>query len=255
LHAGESAPFSLRTHPLVHTLLHVPRPAVSMVIRTVRAIEYFRYFPPGVAIAVAEPDDFITRQIRMLEMFRVSRRAEYADVLCEFLESSDFETSFRVIAGVIAGDADSALRERAFETMLARHGAPAVRAREALEQAWWWQQTDALREQYTEHEDRFFASLLLCAGTRDRVLALTRAQFPGEDPVERLRGWVSRSGLFAPHERAQRITADAMVAHGDFEAVKSALRAAFSDDEVAQLEDGIVAWCAQSPLAPLLDHG
>lgn len=47
LREGDVAPFSQSGHALIHTLIHVPNPSISLVARTTRVVGYHRYFPLG----------------------------------------------------------------------------------------------------------------------------------------------------------------------------------------------------------------
>jgi hypothetical protein len=211
LREGDVRLFSLRDRPLVHTLLHVPIPSVSLVVRTLRTVDYMRYLPPSVAVALSDPDDFIARQLRLLETLRVSREPAYRDRLAEYLAHADFETMFRVLSQAYAGLQDPAELEPLLALGRPRHGRrmdllPAVlfRGTKALRE-------NALREHYTDEHDRFIASLLMSAETRDQVLATMRARYgDADDPVGRLSRWVDSSRIFDRDDAAGRAAAQAL---------------------------------------------
>jgi len=221
LKPGDVRLFSLRDRPLIHTLLHVPIPSVSLVIRTVKTVDYLRYLPPSLAIAMAEPDDLIARQLRLLDLLRISGDAAYGERLREFLAQADFETTFRAISAA-SGGAD-------LEPLLAlgrkRHGArmdliPAVLARGAKVI-----RENALREQVRSEDDRFAVSLLMSAETRDQVFSTLRQRYgAGDDPVARLSRWVDSCGVFTPEDQASRIVAKSLVEGLDVPRIQERLR-------------------------------
>jgi hypothetical protein len=244
LREGDHRLFSLRDRPLIHTLLHVPVPSVSLVIRTLRTVDYVRYLPPSVAIAMADPDDFIARQLRLLETLRVSRDPAYGTLLADYLAQADFETTFRVLSGA---SADSAELERLIALGRARHGARMDLLPEVLFRGVKAIRENALRERYAGDDDRFIASLLLSAETRSQVLSTMRAHYDeAEDPVARLSRWVDSSGLFDEEDLASRTAARALVegaASGERLARLAAIGPATPEE--------LASFCAASIFSPL----
>jgi hypothetical protein len=209
LREGDVRLFSLRDRPLIHTLLHVPIPSISLVIRTLRTVDYVRYLPPSVSVAMSDPDDFIARQLRLIETLRVARDPAYGTLLAEFLAHADFETTFRVLSGA---SADPPELERLLALGRARHGARMDLLPEVLARGVKAIRENGLREQYSGDDDRFIASLLLSAETRAQVLSTMRARYgEAEDPVARLSRWVDSCGQFEPDDLASRTVARALV--------------------------------------------
>ena len=64
---GEVHKFSLRRYPLIHALIHVPVPSVSMVVRTARTEGYYRYLPPSVALPMEPMSEPGSRRVALLE--------------------------------------------------------------------------------------------------------------------------------------------------------------------------------------------
>lgn len=247
LREGDVRLFSLRDRPLIHTLLHVPIPSVSLVVRTLRTVDYLRYLPPSVAVALSDPDDFLARQLRLLDTLRISRDPAYRERLAEYLAQADFETAFRALSGAYAGLADAAELEPLLAMGRPRHGRrmdllPAVlfRNTKALRE-------NALREQYTDEHDRFIASLLMSAETRAQVLSTLRARYgEADDPVARLSRWVESSRIFDRGDAAGRAAAQALV-DGTAPPERHARVRAVSSATPEQID----AFCAGSLFAPL----
>ncbi len=251
LDAGAIVPFSLRDRPLIHTLMHVPRPSVSMVVRTVRALDYFRYLPPGVCLAMDDADDDVARQMRVVEMFGVSGREEYPDVLCDFLSTVDAETALRTLFATQAGAPRGELRDRVEAIVKRRFGAESDALLAALDEAARVAEIDAVRAELTSDEDRFVASLMLCATNRAQALALTRRRM-GDDPVARLASWPERSGLFAETDRAPIEATRAMALTGSLPETLDHLRTTFADEFDDAMADSLARWCRRSIYAPLI---
>lgn len=176
--------FGMPGDPLVHALLHVPVPSVSMVVRTIRTQSYFRYFPPGVAIAMEEPDDVIGRPLAMLDALRASGDPRYHDRLARFLAHADFETTFRACSRMWSAAGDDE-RARVLSIARERHGARAEHIAPALETALRAHEADEIRAQLRDPDDRFLATALVLATTRAQLLALIAQRHA--DPIARLR--------------------------------------------------------------------
>lgn len=244
LREGDVRLFSLRDRPLLHTLLHVPIPSISLVVRTLRTVDYLRYLPPSLAVALSDPDDFIARQLRLLDTLRISRDPAYGDRLAEYLAHADFETTFRVLSAAYAGLSDAAELEPLLAMGRARHGRRMDLLPEVLFRGTKALRENALREQYTDEHDRFIASLLMSAETRAQVFAAMRARYgEAEDPVPRLARWVDSCRIFDRDDAAGRAAALALVeGHPPRERV-----AAVSTATPAEVD----AFCAASLFAPL----
>ncbi len=251
LDAGAVVPFSRVERPLIHTLMHVPRPSVSMVVRTVKALEYFRYLPPGVCLAMSDPDDDVARQLGLLAMLRASGRDDYPDALCDLLANADAETALRALFATQTGAPRDALRDRVDAAVRARFGDDASVIFAALDEAARVAEVDAVRAELTSDEDRFVASLMLCASTRAQALSLTRQRF-GDDPAARLASWPERAGLFAPEDRAPIEASRAMARTGSLTATMAHLRETFADEFDDAMADDLARWCRRSIYAPLV---
>jgi hypothetical protein len=168
---GHVERFSHQRHPLVHVLLHVPIPSVSMVIRTIRTVGYLRYFPPTVALAMDEPDEAIGRPLMLLDTLRTGGDPAYSGRLEWFLGKADFETTFRALSR-IWGSADSDEREALIEVAARRHGGRVDAIARALDAAIRAAEIDGLRAQLTATDDRLVATGLMVAETREQLLSL-----------------------------------------------------------------------------------
>jgi len=230
--AGEVHRFSLRAHPLVHSLIHIPRGAVSMVCRTARTVGYERYFPPSLAVALEADDALVVRRVELIETLRQSRDPRFGEHLERFLATAGLEATFTVLTR-LWGDCSDADRAHLIERVRARHGARADRLPPAMERATRWFGADALREQLVDADDRLVATTLMLAEDRASALRLIGARH--DDPVARLHRFVDEVVAFAPDDPAAPVLAHALVDGLDVEASERRLVETFGE---ANLEPG-----------------
>jgi hypothetical protein len=207
LHQGTIVPFSLRNFPLIHSLVHVPNPSVSLVIRTVRTFEYYHYFPPSLALSMGEPDDLIARQLLLLGWMQASNHPDYLPRLRAFLAEADFETTFRLVSASYGASEV----EEMIDIAHARHGDHADLILPSIEAAVRLQQDNQFREQLEAEEPRTVASILMCARNRGDVFRLIGEACPGEDPEAVL----CRFDVFEADDHVSRRSFAALVAGTD----------------------------------------
>lgn len=245
---GHVGAFGRKRHALVHALLHVPVPSVSMVVRTERADGYLRYFPPGVALAMDAPLETFERPMQLLETLRLSGHPDYAQRLEAFLRSADFETTFRTLSRTWFGLAAEE-RETWLNIARERHGDRVEKIREALQQAELNYEADLLRQQLADPEHRFIATALLLSGTRGELLNLLSARYP--NPLENLHSFIDEAGVFADDEAASAVIAHVMVDGGSvFDAVER-LEATWGEAEFSGREKEIHDFYSGCAFAPL----
>ncbi len=245
---GHVEPFSLREHPLLHALVHVAVPSVSMVVRTVRTLGYLRYFPPALAIAMDEPDDPIARQLALLDMLRDSGDGRFLDRLERFLEHADFEASFRALSRTLPACAPNE-RTRLVDKVRDRHGAHADAIVPALERALRVQEGDAIRARLNDDDDRLLATALMLGDSRERVLGLVAARH--SDPGARLHRFVDEAGLYVEGEEASAHIAHGLIDGEDLAAIETRLVEEYGEDAVREQRSAIAAYAKGSLFAVL----
>jgi hypothetical protein len=185
LRAGDVVPFSLVEHPLIHSLVHVPVPTVSLVIRTILTRQYFRYFPPSIALAMDQPDEPVARQLQLIDWLRGARDPSYPEQVRALIASSDFETAFRIISAAWGQeDVDSLIA-----CARRRHGDRVDLIEPGIREATRLQLNNQWREQFGGDDDRMIASILMCAHGRSDVFRLLGQWFPDREPAVVLRDW------------------------------------------------------------------
>ena len=241
--AGDKEPFSLERHPLIHALIHVPVPSISMVVRTIRTEGYRRWFPPSIAMAMDEPGDPIARQLALLESLRQARDPSFPERLLRTLRDADFEIAFRLLARVW-GDCDEAERAELLRAIRPRHGDRVELVAPALERTYRLHAADAWREQLRDTEARFVATALMLGESRAQILALLARRI--EDPLAALHRFVDASGIF-DEDPATRAVSHGLADGLDVDAIRARLVESGLEVDVASL----AAFAASSPLRVL----
>ena len=245
---GHVGAFGRRRHALVHALLHVPVPSVSMVVRTERAEGYLRYFPPGVALAMDASLETFERPMQLLETLRLSGHPDYFRRLETFMRSADFETTFRIMSrtwfGLAAQERDTWLN-----VARERHGDRVEMIREALQQAELDYEADVLRQRLADPEHRFIATALLLSGTRNELLNLLAERYA--DPLESLHRFIDEAGVFADDEAASAAIAHVLVDGGSADDAVMQLVATWGEPEFRGREKEIHTFYSDCAFAPL----
>lgn len=245
---GTVHPFGRGRSALVHALLHVPVPSISMVVRTVRTDGYLRYFPPGLAVAMHPADDAFERPLALLDTLRAAGDPRYPERRDAFLRSADLETTFSCLSRLwlLAEDAE---RRALSEAARVRHGERVRALTAALDEARLTHEGDSLRAALRDPDDRLVATGLTLASGRGALLGLLAARHA--DPIARLHRFVDESGHFAPDEEASAHIAHALI---DGEGVEGALRrlaSVYGDEAIAEQEHEIRRYAAHGPFARL----
>jgi hypothetical protein len=235
--------FSLKRHPLVHALIHVPVPSISMVIRTVRTEGYLRYLPPTIAIPMAAPSEPTARRIAMLEALREAGDPGHAARLERALRHADFETAVHLLLSVWPGS-EPEQRKAWLQAIEPQHGDRIDAITRALERSLRLQEASAIRSRLRDADQRLCATALAYAESRRHVVELLE-QRPG-DPLARLHRFVDGADLFAPDEEPSRIIAHALVDGGGLGHALANLRQAYDAPTVEELRPEVERWCGES---------
>jgi hypothetical protein len=237
--AGHVGVFGQRKHALIHALLHVQVPTVSLVVRTERADGYLRYFPPGVALAMDSPAETFERPMQLLDTLRVSGAPSYPRRFEAFLRNADFETAFRILSRTWFRLTEPE-RETWLKVAREHHGKHVDMIRQALERAEVDYAADMLRQRLMNSDQRFIATALLLADNRRELLGLLAARHP--DPLERLHRFVDEPGVFAADEAASAMIAHVLIDGGDAGEAVNRLVAVFGREAISGREEEIRAF-------------
>jgi hypothetical protein len=250
LSAGEHRLFGDRTHPLIHTLLHVPVPSISMVIRTVRTRDYWRYVPPSLALLTEDPDAVIARQLAWLESLRGSNDPNYAERLARYLERSDLETGLlAIVNGWIT--ADDATRDAQLTILRERHGHRVDAIEPALARMVQSQQAHSLRTKLLDPDDRLVATALAAGEGRAQVLEVIGRRHA--DPVARLHTFLDAYGAFIAGDEASVAAAHLLIDGGGRAAIEKHVGDIHGANVLEEQRGQIIRFCRESIFAALID--
>ena len=177
---------------LIHRLIHVDRPSLSMVIRTRdSSSDYFSYLPPGVALGLpgALPD-LVRRQLEMLRRVDEVDHIAFVELLRGMVESLDANVAFTVLR-----ELQERLSFEELELVLSFPRLDEIRGpmMEALEQDEFTKGLMVIRRHLEHEQDRFFVTTLMVCESRESILQLISARFPGLDASTVLRTCLKRT--------------------------------------------------------------
>lgn len=238
--AGEVHKFSLRRYPLVHALVHVPIPTVSMVVRTERTEGYERYLPPSIALPMAPLPEPAARRVALLETLWSVGHPTALPRVRDALRRSDFETAVHLLSSTWPA-ASPEVREALWDATDILHGDRRDAIERALNRAARLQEATAIRQALRDPDHRLCATVLGYAEGRGHA---TRAL--GPDAQARLHAFIDDAGLFAPDEAPSASIARALVEGLDDTALLGRLAAEFGDALVSTERDAILDYANDS---------
>lgn len=244
LEAGEVRLFSLVRHPLVHALIHVPVPSISMVVRTTRTEGYLRYLPPAVVLPMEAPGDPLARQLALVHAMGRANDPAHERALASMLRAADFETAVRLLSPIWPGSDDA---EGWLDELRPRLGDGVDTIARSLDRALRQNEANRLREQLHDPELRLVATALMFAERREHVFSLLN----GDDPQALLERFIASPAVFAPDEAASAVIATALVkGEGEAGALKR-LNDAYGESVVTEQRGNITRYCDRSIFSPL----
>lgn len=249
VNCGDVGAFGRGRHHLIHALLHVPIPSISMVVRTMRADGYLKYFPPGVALSMDPPDDLIERQLMLLEALRKSADPDFEKRFSKFLLNANFETVFRSLSRMWFGFSD-AHKDHYLEIARQQHGNGVDSIRAALNKAQQKYGAEVLRAQLIDSDDRLITTALMLADDRKALLKLLSMRHA--DPIERMHRFVMDSGVFTDEDEASALLIHALIDGEDSDGAIGRVAERFGAESVKGHEKTILEYCSAGPFAPLL---
>lgn len=176
-----------------HSLFHLARPSVSIVVRTVREIEaqpQYQYLRPHLAVDPFAFDAVIDRRTRALHALLTTADTRFDEVAGAAMANADLELSYHLLETVHAAEGPTDRYRRLAAQAEGIHGEviqkfTAVQSERARERT-----IVALRSKIRDADHRFFLALLLNAPTRTMLLELVRQRFPGEDAELKVERWL-----------------------------------------------------------------
>jgi hypothetical protein len=185
LNKGDSHEIRSGRSGLVHSLFHLERPSVTIVIRTSNepdAMPQYRLRRPSFAQVSSMRDEKTTRQLQLLTVLRRLGNPDWVRHAEALLTDADFETALVMLDDLHHHLSPDALT-RLIETVEKRHGAlarqlPALFEEEARQRA-----LIARREAVTQQDHRFLLALMLNLPDGQSILEQVQRRYGG-DPVD-----------------------------------------------------------------------
>jgi hypothetical protein len=178
---------------LVHSVFHLDRPTLSLVIRTEGGLlegPQYDYWAPHVALDPEHAEPRAVRQVQALAMLMRSGSA-WQPFAASLLGCASLHHTFRILDLLLGMHDGGALPAELLELVAARHGQAAIeQILTSLQQGRWDHAVSARRATVSNAEHRFFLGVLLNAPDRERVLELVRARYPEPDVLARVRRWI-----------------------------------------------------------------
>ncbi len=177
------------THDLVHAIVHLAEPSATIVVRTSSdpdAGPQLDYRAPWVAHDPFLVDEPRLRKIQALRLLCRSRRPDALSRAAELVSRGDLATCLGVLSTLYRAFRTEGHITSVIDAARERHGAGATaKLLDVLREERRLRAAHALRGRVTDPDQRFFLALLHHVPSREEIVPLIAARFPGEDPIER----------------------------------------------------------------------
>jgi hypothetical protein len=188
--AGDVTPIRSGPTGLIHSLFHLDRPSVSVVVRTYHddhAGPQFRYARPGIGIDPFFVEPNRDRVLQVIELLRNIAHPSLERWVGDLIARSDLHTAYRLLESCVN------LPDRALFDRLAGRVRD-TEARDRFAQAFEEKRRISFlygrRGLVKDPELRFFIGVLLNATCRADVLALVHERAAAGDPARQVAAWL-----------------------------------------------------------------
>ena len=175
----------------IHSVRHLTRPAVSLVIFTRSPLHYaqnFTYLAPGLAYVRDLEETRLERQLQALEVIAETRPRDYVPALARYVGGSDVMYAFRALAQAhVRLDGEGLARVE--DAALAKHGELARTWSLALRERRRQDELSARRASVSTPEHRLLFALLSTPAPRAQLLEAVRGWTSERDPVDTFVDW------------------------------------------------------------------
>lgn len=172
---------------LIHSLFHLERPSVSIVVRTVTDPDVgpqFNYSRAGIGSNPFFTEETIDRKLQLVSMLKAIQHPAFERLVGDLIADADLHTAYRIVKECGQHGAVDRLIDRVRDKEAADLFRVAIR--------------DHRRERFlvgrrsavTDPELRFFLGVLLNASRRRDVLTLTQQKKPGVEPARQVAAWL-----------------------------------------------------------------
>jgi hypothetical protein len=192
LRAGDVRPI-LSGDRLIHSLFHLERPSITLVVRTRRDAgvgPQYSYLHPGIAYDPFVPDERRTRLLKLIDLLDPHAPGT-PPLLADLVASADLGSVVVMLMHWFRARAvDPELCETLLAIVACRHRALANSLRHAIDETRRQALILARRRRNHNAAHRFFLALLLNVGDRKRILQFVEQQYPDHDPLDLIIEWI-----------------------------------------------------------------
>ena len=172
---------------LIHSIFHLERPSVSIVIRTVAdpgVGPQFNYSRAGIGRNPFTIDETNDRKVQLVSMLRTTKHPSLETIVGDLIAEADIHTAYRVVRECAHLGIVDRLIDRVPEKGVAERFRLAVKdhRREVF--------LIGRRNVVSDSELRFFLGVLLNASRRRDVLAITQGKNPTLGSVRQVVSWI-----------------------------------------------------------------
>jgi hypothetical protein len=196
LRRGDVRPIVAGRSGLIHSLFHLERPSVTVVVRTFgepREMPQFSFARPGIGHDPFYKEEALDRTLEIVTMLCKIDAPGLDEKLGSLVERSDLHTAYRVLLAALPLS-DRALFDRLVEHLRDREAISTFRA--AFEEMRRVKYLLSRRALVRDTDARFFLGVLLNAHRREDVLTLAQMREPEKDAPAQVAAWVRQlSGL------------------------------------------------------------
>jgi hypothetical protein len=191
LRQGDTRPIK-QGESFIHSLFHLDRPSVSVVIRTRRegSAPQYSYLRPGLSYDRFFRDEQLEKQLRFLTMLLHTQPKRALEAVRDILRYTDYYGAWKV-AEIAYYAFEEGKRRSAFVALLQeKHGALADPIVAAMNEIGHRRRMIELRKTITNADHRFFLALLLNLSSRTEMFQMIATRYPKRDPRQVIMRWM-----------------------------------------------------------------
>ena len=191
LHApGDVTEIHSGSKGLIHSLFHMERPSITIVVRTLtdaNAGPQFNFTRNGIGVDPFFAENARDRALQLVALLRKIEHPKLEELVGDMVGRSDLHTAYRVLEAC-ASHADLGLVDRLVDRVIDQ--TVAERFRDAFRESRRLTFLYSRRAHVKDPGARFFLGVLLNARRRHDALELVAARTPGVEPARQAAAWL-----------------------------------------------------------------
>jgi hypothetical protein len=243
---------------LIHSVLHLDAPTVTLVVRTPQDRDHgaeFEYRPPFLAIDPSGIDETAVKKLQMLGLVLRTEPEQYERVAGTALDGADLLTTFRILEHARLHASKESLT-RLSSSAEQRYPEVGLWLLPVLEEHWRRQMLLSRQRLLAKWEHRFFFSLLAILPNKRAIERLIRCRYPADDPLGLLEKWVGElsgcEGTGIDLDEPMRIIFQQLVRRKSMRDIVASLHRQYPSDGVESRRSEIKSACELMRSSPIL---